>query len=584
MIPGRFYFMFLILSSAFLWGQDLSFEAKASKTEVSVNERFSVQFVLTYGQNNVNIDKPLKLPDYDGLHQLGESTQSQMKIVNGTVYNQSGIEVILVADREGDYTIGSAIIVLNGKTYRTDPVKISVKRGLKPKTKPGQRLQGAFLSAEVSDQNPYINQEVILTVKLYARDYSILSRAKNYQEPDFANLIAKFVSEKTSDAVRQELVNGQTFVSEELARYIVYPQKPGEIEIDPFGINVLISGYYGAEVVPLTSQPVSLRVKSLPAGKPENFSGAVGNYKLNASLSKKETEANKAVNLEVEIIGSGNLNTLKTPSIDFSSNIETYMPKRKDLFETRPSGVKGKVVEEHVLVPQYGGNYTIGPVAFNFFDPSKEKYITLKTKPFTLKVDGPEPPKQPSQNDTLGAQPINDYQRKDSADTGRIPIPQKISEVRNQVVKTVSKNNSWIWFLAGFLVLAGLLILLRKKRGKSSSGEKNQSINFKAEINRRLSDLKSMAKENDSVAFYSLQEEILTLLGIHFGKTSLAGFTENAVEEKLAEIYSAELAAKWKSLLLENKQAKYANFATRSNLTEKFIETDSLTRRFFSVK
>src|SRR5690606_21568513 len=153
MFSNRFYFVFLFLSPAFLWGQEISFEAKASKTEVSVNERFSVQFAITYGQSNIKIDRALDLPDFNGLHQLGESTQSQMKIVNGSVFNQSGVEVILVADREGEYTIGSATIVLNGKKYKTDPIKISVKKGLKPKVPSGQRLQGAFLTAEISEEN-----------------------------------------------------------------------------------------------------------------------------------------------------------------------------------------------------------------------------------------------------------------------------------------------------------------------------------------------------------------------------------------------------------------------------------------------
>ena len=446
-------------------------------------------------------------------------------------------------------------------------------------------MQGAFLTAEVSEQNPYVNQEVILVVKLYARDYSLLRRARNYEEPDFANLITKFVSEKPSDAVKQELVNGQTFVSEELARYVIYPQKTGEIEIDPFSINVVVSGYYGAEMIPLTSQPVSLQVKSLPAGKPKNFSGAVGNYKLNASLSKNETEANKAVSLEVEIIGAGNLNTLKTPSIEFSSNIETYAPKRKDVFEARPSGIKGKIVEEHILVPQYGGNYSIGPVAFNFFDPFKERYITLETRAFQLKVDGPPPPVKPSvKNDSLAAgEEISDHQRKDSAGLSPMIIPQKINEVKNKVVNSVSKGNSWIWILVGFILLGGIILLFRKKSGKNTGG-KTPKVNFKAEINQKLSALKSLAKENDANAFYSSQEEILTLLGIHFAKTHLSDFTENSVAEKLARIFSDELAGKWKSQLLENKQAKYANFATRNNLMEKFGETDTLARQFFSVK
>src|SRR5690606_5075843 len=151
----------------------------------------------------------------------------------------------------------------------------------------------------------------------------------------------------------------------------------GELTIDPFAVEVIVSGYYGAEAVQLSSEPVSLQVKELPANKPQNYSGTVGNYKLNASLSKEKVKANEAVDLEVEIIGSGNFNTLKTPRVEFSETIETYTPKRRDAFDVRPSGIRGKIVENRVLVPQYGGNYAIGPVRFSFFDPKEEKYVTL---------------------------------------------------------------------------------------------------------------------------------------------------------------------------------------------------------------
>src|SRR5690606_8103823 len=251
---------------------------------------FVVQFVLTYGQENLSVDKPLSLPDFGKLHQLGESKINSFQFINGNVINQSGIEVMLVADQEGEFTIGAATVTIDGKRYRTNPIKISVKKGLKPVTPPGQRLQGAFLTAEVSEENPFLNQEVVLTVKLYARDYSILHRLRNYQEPDFNNMVAKYVSEKLDDDEKQVLVNGVTFIQKVLARYVLFPQKQGEIEIDPFSINVLISGYYGAENVQLTSDPVSMKVRGLPSGKPDNFSGAVGNYKLNASLSKKEVK------------------------------------------------------------------------------------------------------------------------------------------------------------------------------------------------------------------------------------------------------------------------------------------------------
>lgn len=584
MFRSVFYFLMVIFASIQLWGQEITFKAQASKTEVSVNERFSVRFMLSYGETNLTIDQQLKMPSFDGLHQLGESTLNSVSINNGEVNNISGIEVVLVADQEGEYTIGSASISIGGKRYKTNPIKIIVKRGLKPKTEPGKRLQGAFLTTEVSETHPFLNQEVVLTVKIYARDYSILNRLRNYKEPDFSNLVAKYVSERVNNSVRQELVNGVTFVSQELARYILFPQKTGDLEIDPFSIQVLISGYYGSENVELSSDPILLKVRHLPPGKPDNFSGAIGNYNLNASISKKETKSNEAVNLEVEIIGSGNLNTLKTPKVAMPEHIETFAPTKKEVIELRPSGMKGKVVENHVLVPAYGGEYKIGPVTFNYFDPAQQKYVTLKTKPFELKVDGPEPP---SQEELAKLDELNDHVRSDTTSTfEKIIVPQKIVEVKDQVVETVSKDQNWIWMLGGLVALLGFGYLFWSKKKNSTSDKKVVSDKelrnqFKAKIQQKLNDLKSLADKGDQSAFMSLQEDILTQMGMHFSQTKLSDFTENLVEEKLKKSYGS-LASDWKSLLLSCKESKYAYFGNSLNLKEKYHETEILWKNFLN--
>ncbi len=581
MLKNNLLLIFVICSANFLWGQEVTFKAQASKTEVSVNERFVVQFVLTYGQENLSVDKPLSLPDFGKLHQLGESKINSFQFINGNVINQSGIEVMLVADQEGEFTIGAANVTIDGKRYRTSPIKISVKKGLKPVTPPGQRLQGAFLTTEISDENPFLNQEVVLTVKLYARDYSILHRLRNYQEPDFNNMVAKYVSEKLDDDEKQVLVNGVTFIQKVLARYVLFPQKQGEIEIDPFSINVLISGYYGAENVQLTSDPISMKVRGLPSGKPDNFSGAVGNYKLNASLSKKEVKANEAVNLEVEIVGSGNLNTLKTPKIPMPEHIESFAPKKNDAIEVRPSGMKGAVVENHVLVPHYGGEYKIGPVLFNYFDPTKEKYITLQTKPFELSVDGPEPP----QNDTLaGNDELSDHIRSDSSTLTKIIAPQRIAEVKDKVVETVSKENNWIWVIVAMAaILGGMLFWFRKKNADPKESvpltDKQLKSQFKTTINNKLNTLKSLAQKQDKAAFLSLQEEILTQIGMHFSQTNLSDFTENIVDQKLQTSYG-NLALEWKALILECKQSKYAFGTDEKDLMTKFKETEGIWKTF----
>src|SRR5690625_7729937 len=94
------------------------------------------------------------------------------------------MEIDLDAKKEDEYTISEAKVSINGKIYKTQPIKIKVTKGLKPTIEGGQRIQGAFLLTEVSNKNPYLNQETVIVVKAYARDYSIIQRLRNYQEPE----------------------------------------------------------------------------------------------------------------------------------------------------------------------------------------------------------------------------------------------------------------------------------------------------------------------------------------------------------------------------------------------------------------
>lgn len=576
------FFVLLILGTAsLLRSQEISFKSVADKTEVSVNERFSVQFVLTYGQENVSVDHPIRLPDFDGLQQLGESTINRFQFSNGVAINQVGIEAILVADHEGTYNIGSALISLGGKKYKTDPIKITVKKGLKPKEPAGQRMNEAFISAELSDENPFINQAVILVVKMYSREYGLFQRLRNYKEPDFNDVIAKFISERSDDSEKQVLVNGRTYISKELARYVLFPQRAGEIEIDPFSINVFISSFYGAENIPLSTEPLVLKVKNLPAaGRPAKFSGAVGEFSINTNISKTEAKSNETINLEVEIIGTGNLNTLKAPDVSVPENIETYPPKKRDAYDLRPNGLKGKIVETHLLVPQYGGNYTVGPIAFNYFDPGQGKYITLNSKAYQLKISGPQPPKdsgKTAKNDLAS----NESQTEPAPNSFMSDLPQSLSEVKNRVTKTVEKNNSWIWILGGLVLAFAVFYVFRKKNasGKNHKTEKQLFSEFKSKIGKQLSELKTLANSQNQDQFLNLQEKILTEIGIQFSEISLSEFTENDAAQKLKEKFG-DTADRWKTLLLDCKHSKYGLGAANIDLNSRYVETESLWKSF----
>lgn len=583
------YFLFILICSvSVLWGQEVTFEAKASKTEVSINERFSVQFVVSINKTTFQVDQPLKLPEFNGLHQLAASQQSNTQIINGEITNYSGIEVILIAEKEGEFTIGSATITIDGKRYKTEPIKISVKKGLKPKVSPNQRLSNTFIKAEISNEVPFVNQQAIVAVKIYTKDLAILNRLRKFNEPDFSDLIVRFVSEKSDDFRRQEFINGETYISQELARYIVFPQKSGEIELDPFSVDVLISGYYGAEIIQISSQPIVINVKELPKDKPRNFSGAVGDFKINTFISKQQVKANQAVNLELEIVGSGNLNILKTPNLELPEHIETYPPKKRDAFEARPNGIIGKVSVNHVLVPQYGGTYPIGPIQFSYFDPEKNEYITLSTDPITLQVKGPNPPKEEDpKTDNVNDSLFLDREKLDSSKVNQIiNLPENITNVKNKVVSSVSKDNTWLWLLLCLLLVP--IFVYRKKIKRVFSESKASSANvekeLKSTIKAKLEELNEAVQSGDAYLFYQIQDDILTSLGIHYTQTKLADFTEESVAQKIEAQFNSQLAQRWKSLLVESKQAQYANIYSSDNLSVDQQQIETIVRDFFSHK
>lgn len=571
------YLLFFLLSTV-LFGQDINFKATAQKTEISVNERLFVQFILV-SQESIQSDKPMELPDFDGLNHIGTSQVNKVQYVNGEITKLFGIEVVLVADREGEYTIGEAKVSINGKIYKTQPIKIKVSKGLKPKIEGGQRIQGAFLLTEVSNKNPYLNQETVIVVKAYARDYSIIQRLRNYQEPDFSDLITNYVSEKVANHEKQVLIDGRTFISKEIARYVVFPQKSGELKINPFSIDVLLSGYYGAETVTLSSEPILLNVRDLPEGRTQNFSGAIGEYVMNTHISKTQLKSEESINLEIEIVGSGNLNTLKMPNINLPEHIESYAKRRRENFEARPSGLRGKVVKSMILVPQYGGNYKIDPITFRYFDPNLSEYVTLTSEPIHLKVDGPKPPSKV--DSTQIEQPLDDQQNLTSDTTtvdGSSIFTPNIEKLRNQMSETVTKSNfNWIWFIFGGIVLAVILFLLFNKSNKKKSDLTQKQIdkNFRRKIASELSQLKSLAKSNDKNNFLNIEENILTQIGMYYSNTQLSDFTEEKVAEILSHQYG-DLAQKWKKLLINCKQSKYAIASEQLDLKKIYKEVESL--------
>ena len=583
----RLYYILILytITTVLTFAQNIAFKAEANKKTIAVGDHLQIGFYIESDEMDFTIDKPMKYPDHPGFHVIGEEKTQQVQYINGKGLVQDGIIILFQAEREGKFRIGTAKITINGKTYATKPIDVDVVRANSVAAQSTAVNQTAFLQANISNANPYVNEQVNLTVKMFAKDLSLLNRKRNFKQGKLEGLSPKMVTSRP-ETIKQEMVSGKQYFSEEVAKYVLFPEKEGQITIDPFSLDILVSGIYGTEAYELRSNPVTINAKPIPEeGRPKSFTGAVGDFKLKTDINKNDVKANESANLKVEISGTGNFNKLIFPEIKTPNKIEAYTPKKHNNFKTYDDGMQGSITSEVVMVPEKEGSYTISPVEFSYFDPKKEKFITLKTDEVQLSVNG-------NFDDDDDDDDINESNTSENS----------FDEILDSKLILAS---------SGFIIV-GLLgfILLKRKKGKNEEGnneylkaetlEKYQptkiikepsfieneiiSEDAKKLLLNKLNILQQNIYNPDSKTFYQLQEDLLCQIGMKLTKTDLANFSDYSVGEKLVlNGLERDLVEEWKLLLSKARQAKYsANHTTDDDLTVVYFNTEKLIKQFIN--
>jgi len=588
-----------VLTATFALAQNVTFKAEVNRKSLAIGETLQVGFFIEADATDYSIDKPMMHPEHKGFRLIGEDKTQSVQYINGKGMIQDGIILVFNPEREGKLRIGSAKIVINGRTYTTKPIEIEVTKNSSTSARSSNANQPVFLQTNVSNTNPYINEQVGLTVKMYSKDLGLLNRKRNFRQGKLEGLNPKMISSRP-ETIKQEMVSGKPYFSEEIAKYNLFPQKPGRIEIDPFSLDILVSGIYGTEAYEIKSNSVIINAKELPTeGKPKNFNGAVGDFTMATKLDKNELKANESANFKIEIEGNGNFNAVIIPEVKTPKNLETYAPKKSNNFKNYDDGMQGSVASEMVIVPEYGGKYTIAPVEFTYFDPEKEQYITLTSEEKVLNVDGvtANETQNNSDDDLFGDQ---------NESIANNDIVESVSEMADEVTQG---NGKWVG-LAGGVAIASVLafILLRRKKEEQPSNsvttnsyeayqpsgdskvkipEMKETVfvandETKKTLKSKLVSLQENIHTTDCKTFYQLQEDILCQIGMKFSGTDLANFSDYSVGEKLRQKgWNQNVIDEWKSLLSDARQAKYSAInSSNADLTDVYFKTEKLVNQF----
>ena len=551
----KFYILFLLLNSLILSSQ-VKFDASVSKSKLGLNERLRVDFVMNENGDNFSP------PNFENFQVIGGPNQSiKTSYVNGERSFSKTYSYFLKPLKKGNLKITQASIEIEGEIYKSLPLEVFITDSV---NQPSDSVTQYYndddieLRALVSKGSPYLNEPITVIYKLYYKAPINISDARENETPNYKDFWSQTIKIPQLK-VQREIYRGQDYNVVEWRKVVLYPQKSGELEISPLSLNLVLDvptdkrDFFGNVIYDQTSQFIStgmrkINVKDLPrAGKPDSFTGAVGQFDFDVILNKSSLRATESFTAELKVNGNGNLKLFDLPNILVPNSMELFDPEREELINTNLSGMNGTVSKSFTIIPKFQGNFPIEEVEFSYFDPNTEQYKVLKSPRLTVDVyDGP----------TIGNSISNDNSNVITSDDSFRFI--KLKGNLKPANRDIFFESQFFYILASSPFVLSLAIIAlsayRKKRKQSySESIKAEERKIKKMLETALSSL------GDKDLFYDIIEKcIISSLMLKFSVRM-----ESLNKEKIKEItqekgFSKETISLIISLIENCEKAKFS--------------------------
>ena len=410
-----FAILIALLGSVAVWAQS-SIRVEVHNI-VELSERFNLVFIVD-GEREPSDFQWNASDDFTVVWGPQKGTSRSVQMINGktTRSSQTSYTYILQARKTGTFTIPAATAKVKGEELQSKPVTIQVVddgnssgaaaqssgNSQGSQTTPAQTASAnssdIFMRFTLSRNSVVVGEPVTATLKIYQR--TNLVGFENARFPSFNGFWSQEVESPSNVEFQREQVDGTMYNSAVLRRWVIIPQKAGDHTIEPAEIVCLVNvqqrrstgsifdDFFGSDYVTtrqrVTAKAGTLHVSALPAGAPASFGGGVGEFQVQARLSKDSLKTHDAASLILTVSGKGNIALLEAPKISFPPDFEVYDVKTS--VNTDKSGTSGSKTFEYPFIPRSPGNFEIGPVQYSYYDVKQRRYHTATAGVLPLSV------------------------------------------------------------------------------------------------------------------------------------------------------------------------------------------------------
>lgn len=536
----KIVFLWIMLISvsiyAFADGK-VSFTATAPDA-IAVGDQFRLSYTVT--TQNVRDFRAPSIKGFDVLMGPSRSQQNSVQIINGQTTSTSSITFtyILMANTEGSFTIPGATITADGNQLVSNSVQIKVlpadqaNSGASSGNSGGGKQSGGtsrassgtavsssdlFITATASKTTVYEQEAFLLTYKIYT--LVDLRMFDNVKLPDFKGFHSQEVELPNDRRWGLEHYKGRNYQTTVYRQFVLFPQQSGKLTIDAARFDASIakatqavdpfeaffnggSNYVEVKKTIMTPQ-LTINVNPLPAGKPADFSGGVGEFNITSSINSTNVKTNDAVTIKIVISGTGNLKLLSNPDIKFPEDFEVYDPKVDNKFRLTNSGLSGSKVIEYLAIPRTAGTYKIPVVKFSYFDINSRSYKTLTTEEYELHVE---------KGAGNAAQTIANFTNKEDLKV----LNEDIRYIKQNDVTLSQKGDFffgsltyWLFYLIPGVAFIVFFIIYRKQIAANANVAKMRTKKANKVAVKRMKQAGKLLSENKKDEFY---DEVLKAL------------------------------------------------------------------------
>ena len=548
---------------------------------VALGDQFRLSF--TINTQNVRDFRVGEIKGFDVLMGPSRSQQSSMQMVNGKTTSTSSITFtyILMAKTEGTFTIPAATAMADGKQVASAPLKVKVlpkdeSNGIgggngntqdSGNNTASVSASDLFITSTTSKTKVYEQEAILLTYKIYAA--VDLRGFDNVKLPDFKGFQSQEVELPNERKWELEHYRGRNYRTTVYRQFVLFPQQAGQLEIesarfdasiakatesiDPFDAFFNRGNTYVEIKKTLTTPKILVNVDPLPSGKPEGYTGGVGEFSINSSISSTHVKANDAVTLKLTISGVGNLKLIATPEIKFPEEFEIYDPKVDNQFRLTSNGLSGVQTIEYLAIPRNAGNYRIPALKFGYFDIKSQSYKTLTTESYDLQVE---------KSDGASSQAVANYNNKEEL---RI-LNEDIRFIKQNKIKLRPRGdyfyNSleyWMLYLVPFVAFVVFFLINRRRIAENANVTKMRKKKANKIALKRMKDAGKLLSDDSVDQFY--EEVLKALWGYTSDKMNIPSsmLSKDNIEDKLLEKHVPEEVIK--DLIMVMNNCEFARFA-----------------------